>query len=87
MVLTTLQCGKVLNEEGYRGIILWDGNIGDDQDIGLKELMMNAKTYFKTGRIVIGHANHPAVTHCYDKLVKLIDKRELTSVTMADVFK
>lgn len=78
--------GDVLRKEGYRGVIMWYGNIGDDQDISPKELMANAKTWFKPGKLVIGHANHPAVTHCYDKLVKLMEDRDLTSVTMADVY-
>lgn len=78
---------SVLRSEGYRGIIMWEGNIGDDQDISSESLMTNAKTYFRPGQLVIGHANHPAVNKCYDKLVELIEERNLKSVTVADVFK
>ena len=35
---------------------------------------------------VIGHANFPAVTRVYDDIIRLIQARGLTTVTLADVF-
>ena len=45
-----------------------------------------ADTYFRPQNIVIGHLNHPAVTHVYSRLVDIIRSRRLRTVTFNDVF-
>ncbi|MGW4329113.1 hypothetical protein ACWEKR_24870 [Nocardia sp. NPDC004573] len=35
--------------------------------------------------IVIGHADAPAVTHCYGRLVDIVEERNLSLVTLDDV--
>ena len=35
---------------------------------------------------MIGHANHPPVTHVYGQLVDIIRERNLSMVTLDDVF-
>jgi hypothetical protein len=49
-------------------------------------VLANARTWFQPQHIVIGHANHPAVTHVTDDLVELIHSRRLRTVTLADVW-
>jgi len=36
--------------------------------------------------VVIGHLNHPPVTHVYDHFVDLIRDRKLRSVNLNDIF-
>ncbi|MET4048896.1 hypothetical protein [Rhodococcus sp. UYP5] len=45
-----------------------------------------ARKYFAPGALVIGHANHPAVTHVYPQLVDIIRTSGLTLVTLNDVY-
>jgi peptidoglycan-N-acetylglucosamine deacetylase len=45
-----------------------------------------ADRYFESGAIVIGHLNHPSVTHVYGQLVDLIRARRLRTVTLDDVY-
>ena len=35
---------------------------------------------------MLGHANHPTVTHLYGQLVELIRTRNLTPVTLDEAF-
>jgi hypothetical protein len=41
---------------------------------------------FVPQNIVIGHLNHPAITHVYGQLVDIIRSRRLRTVTLNDVF-
>ena len=49
-------------------------------------LIANAQKSFQPQQIVIGHANLPAVTHCYAQLLDIIQSRDLQTVTLNDVF-
>ncbi|WP_186628154.1 hypothetical protein [Rhodococcus sp. BP22] len=44
------------------------------------------RKYLTPGAVVIGHAIHPAVTHVHPKLLDNIRTRELTLVTLNDVY-
>ena len=50
------------------------------------QIRQNATQYLRAGNIVIGHANFPAVTKVYDDIIRVIQDRALTTVTLADVF-
>jgi hypothetical protein len=41
---------------------------------------------FTPQNVVIGHLNHPPVTHVYGQLVEIIRARRLRTVTLNDVF-
>mgnify|MGYP001068716641 CR=1 FL=1 len=45
-----------------------------------------ADQYFIQQNIVIGHLNHPPVTHTYPALLDIIRSRKLRTVTLNDVF-
>jgi len=40
----------------------------------------------RAGVINLGHANHPAVLSCFDQLLELIRNRNLTPVTLDEMF-
>ncbi|MFJ4658701.1 polysaccharide deacetylase family protein [Nocardia sp. NPDC088792] len=70
---------------GYTVPIMWYGSLSDSGVITEDYLIECARKYFNAQAIVIGHANHPAVTHCYDQLVAIIRERNLSMVTLNDV--
>lgn len=77
---------RVAAELGYTAPTMWYGTLGDDQVISEKTLLQNARTYFRAQAVVIGHANHPAVTHVYPQLAEIMRERKLTMVTLDDYF-
>ncbi|MFE3025549.1 polysaccharide deacetylase family protein [Nocardia tengchongensis] len=76
---------KVAADLGYTVPTMWYGSLSDSGVITEDYLIECAQKYFTAQAIVIGHANHPAVTHCYDRLVEIIRARNLSLVTLNDV--
>lgn len=77
---------RVAADQGYTASTMWYGTLGDERVIREQDLLANARMYFRTQAVVIGHANHPAVTHVYPQLAEIIRDRGLTMVTLADYF-
>jgi peptidoglycan/xylan/chitin deacetylase (PgdA/CDA1 family) len=73
-------------ELGYSSITMWYGTLGDSSVVTGKTILANAEQWFRPQRIVIGHANHPAVTGVLDQMGQLIASRRLRTVTLDDVF-
>lgn len=76
---------KVAADLGYTVPVMWYGSLSDSGVITEDYLMQCARQYFNAQAIVIGHANHPAVTHCYGQLTDIIRERKLSMVTLNDV--
>ncbi|TAM89371.1 MAG: polysaccharide deacetylase family protein [Jatrophihabitans sp.] len=77
---------RVAADQGYPVITLWWGSLGDSAILTPAQILANAHTWLLPQRIVIGHANHPAVTEVYEQLLDLIRERRLRTVTLNDVF-
>lgn len=77
---------RIVADLGHPTVALWDGTLGDDRIISADELVSYARQWFQSRRIVIGHANHPAVTTVWAELLDLIAERQLATVTLADVW-
>ena len=75
-----------LADLGYPAVTMWEGSIGDATAVKIPKLLGLAREWFRPGRIVIGHANHPGVTTVYDQLVELIHGRGIQPVHLGDVF-
>lgn len=73
-------------EQGYRVITMWYGSLGDSTVLSEAQLIANAQQWLRPQSIVIGHANHPTITHLYGHLLDLIRERNLYTVTLNDVF-
>jgi len=71
---------------GYSRTLLWNGSLGDSRLLRPARLLQEARRYIQPGVILLGHANHPTVTHLYDELVALIRDRNLTPVTLDQAF-
>lgn len=73
-------------DHGYTVPTLWYGSLSDSGLITEQYLLECADRYFTEQSIIIGHANHPPVTHVYGQLVDIIRERNLAMVTLDDVF-
>jgi peptidoglycan-N-acetylglucosamine deacetylase len=71
---------------GYTVPTLWSGSLSDSTLITEDYIVKMADQYFTPQAIVIGHLNHPPVTHVYPQLVEIIRDRNLRTVTLNDVF-
>lgn len=71
---------------GYSVTTLWSGSLADSTVITEDYIVKMAETHFQPQNIVIGHLNHPPVTHVFDKLAGVVRTRGLRTVTFNDVF-
>ncbi|MGV9972772.1 polysaccharide deacetylase family protein [Nocardia beijingensis] len=76
---------RVAADLGYTVPTMWYGSLSDSGVITEEYLIECARQYFQPQTIVIGHANAPAVTHCYGQLVDIVKERNLSMVTLDDV--
>lgn len=84
---TNKKVAKQLTDLGYPVVTMWDGTLGDSGNVTPEKLVANATKWLLPGRIVIGHANHSAVTKTYGQLVEIIRSRTLQPVHLGDVYR
>lgn len=71
---------------GYTTPVMWHGTLSDAGEISPDQLRSFADKWIGEKRIVIGHANYPAVTQCFDYITELIQARKLQPVTLNDLY-
>jgi peptidoglycan/xylan/chitin deacetylase (PgdA/CDA1 family) len=71
---------------GYTRTMMWNGSFSDSEVVTTQFLLAEAAKYLQPGVINLGHANHPAVLSCFDELLDLIHGRNLTPVTLDEMF-
>lgn len=71
---------------GYYVPTLWYGSLSDSGEIPAELIVDFAREWFLPQHIVIGHLNFMPVTTVFDELQAIIAERELTTVTLNDVF-
>lgn len=67
---------------GYQVTALWSGDLRDSALVPEDQIVRMAYQSFVPQNIVIGHLNHPPVTHVYGQLVEIIRARRLRTVTL-----
>jgi peptidoglycan/xylan/chitin deacetylase (PgdA/CDA1 family) len=77
---------EVVDQLGYTRTVLWNGSFADSGPITPQFLMSQAQKYLKPGVIMLGHANHPTVLGLLDQILTLINQRNLTPVTLDEMF-
>ena len=77
---------EVAAELGWTHVLLWNGSFGDAVSLTPDVLLQQAQKWLNPGTIMLGHANHPTVTHLYPQLQALLAQRGLTPVTLAEAF-
>ena len=80
------QVDAVAADLGYRVPTLWRGDLRDSALLTEDQIAKMAYQSFIPQNVVIGHLNHPPVTHVYGQLVEIIRSRRLRTVTLNDVF-
>lgn len=71
---------------GYTTPVMWHGSLSDAGQITADQLREFAHKWIGDQRIVIGHANFPAVTECFGYIKDLILERKLQPVTLNDLY-
>ncbi|HUQ63075.1 MAG TPA: polysaccharide deacetylase family protein [Acidimicrobiales bacterium] len=71
---------------GYTKILLWNGTFGDATPETPEELLALASEHLRPGRVMLGHANHPVITHLFPDIQRIISERGLTPVTLDEMF-
>lgn len=71
---------------GSTRTLMWNGSLGDARLLSPQVLLQQARLYVQPGTVLLGHANHPTVTHLYAQLVELIRARHLTPQTLDQAF-
>jgi peptidoglycan/xylan/chitin deacetylase (PgdA/CDA1 family) len=77
---------RIAADLGHPTIAMWNGTLEDFRVLPAEELLAAARRWFVPQTIVVGHANHPAVTTVYGDLLGLVAERGLQTVTLADVW-
>jgi len=71
---------------GYTNVLMWNGSFGDSNLLTPEVLMKQADEYLKPGVVMLGHANHPTVSQLFGQIEDLIRERNLTPVTLDEMF-
>ena len=80
---------KVINaaaDIGYTKPMLWSGSLGDASNIRASRIMVHAQSSFYDGSIVLAHANNLTSSTVFPSIMKVINRKDLTLVTLADAF-
>lgn len=72
---------------GYTSPVRWYGSLSDSGEITRDQLIEFAGKWILPERIVIGHANFPTVTKCFEHITWLIQSRAIVPVTLNDVYR
>ena len=72
---------------GYTVPVLWNGTLSDAGEIDPQLIFDFANRYMNAGTILLGHANYWPVTTIFSDLVRLLDDRNLSTVTLNDVYR
>ena len=73
-------------EIGYTKPVAWSGSLVDTQNQSTRRLLFHAKNSFQDRSIVLSHANNLVVSKNFDALMEIISARDLSLVTLNDVF-
>jgi peptidoglycan/xylan/chitin deacetylase (PgdA/CDA1 family) len=73
-------------EIGYTKPVAWSGSLVDTQNQSTRRLLYHAENSFQDRGIVLSHANNLVVSKNFDALMEVINARNLSLVTLNDVF-
>jgi peptidoglycan-N-acetylglucosamine deacetylase len=71
---------------GYTNVLMWNGSYGDSTLLTPRVLLALARQYLRPGVVMLGHANHPTVTHLFPQIAEIIAARGLQPVTLDEMF-
>jgi peptidoglycan/xylan/chitin deacetylase (PgdA/CDA1 family) len=71
-------------EIGYTKPMLWSGSLGDASNISAPRILVHAKESFYNRSIVLAHANNLTSSEVFPNLLRIIENKNLTLVTLKD---
>lgn len=71
---------------GYTNVLMWNGSYGDSTPLRPRAILALAREYLHPGVVMLGHANHPTVTHLFPQLAEIVAARALHPVTLDEMF-
>ncbi len=71
---------------GHPTTVMWNGTFDDGRVVSAEELVAAAEKDFAARAVIVGHANQPAITTVLDRLLALVESRQLVTVTLADAW-
>jgi peptidoglycan/xylan/chitin deacetylase (PgdA/CDA1 family) len=71
---------------GYTNVLMWNGSFANSTVISTRAILRLARQYLHAGVIMLGHANHPQVTHVLGQIGDIIAARHLHPVTLDEMF-
>jgi peptidoglycan/xylan/chitin deacetylase (PgdA/CDA1 family) len=77
---------QAVAQAGFHQVLMWNGSLGDSVVLTERVLLEQADRYVRAGTVLLGHANHPEVTHCYGQILELVRSRDLSMVTLDEMF-
>lgn len=77
---------SIAAELGYTDTVMWYGTLADAGKNTRSGIFNNAYKWMQNGRIVIGHANYPQIINDFPSIISLLNKRGLSTVTLAEAF-
>lgn len=72
-------------ELGYRKVIMWSGTVADSQPRSEGYILDAIDYWAKPGSIILMHANYPATAKALPKIFRMLEKRRLEPVTLAEL--
>ena len=73
-------------EIGYTKPMLWSGTLADSGKVGSDKFMKLANQGIRDRGIILGHANNMVAPNHFDRLLEIVNSRELSTVTLTDAF-
>jgi peptidoglycan/xylan/chitin deacetylase (PgdA/CDA1 family) len=70
---------------GYRKVIMWSGTVADSQPRSEGYILDAIDYWAKPGAIILMHANYPATAKALPKIFRMLEKRRLEPVTLAEL--
>lgn len=77
---------KAAQDIGYTKPVAWSSSLVDMPSQSTKRLLYHANKGYKDGNIVLSHANNLVVPKNFEALLGVINDRNLSLVTLNDVF-
>jgi peptidoglycan/xylan/chitin deacetylase (PgdA/CDA1 family) len=76
----------VAADVGHPTTVMWNGTLDDGRVVSAEDLVAAAEKDFAAQAVVVGHANQPSITAVLDRLLALVESRQLVTVTLADAW-
>ncbi len=76
----------VAADVGHPTTVMWNGTFDDGRVVSAEDLVAAAEQDFAAQAIIVGHANQPPLVGVLDRLLELVETRQLVTVTLADAW-